>query len=1038
MDDERLSSVDQFLRENGFSLSDSALAIASLSDDELLDDEDFLLSVPAPSGRSDSSSSRRSSSATDPPRFVLLEDESLLQERQNDERLSGDRTSERPEDAVGAGAGWPDREGQVEEGSLIDLSGLERSRLSLSSASMDLVDSRDQEQARGSRLPSSVVSSLSSQRNEDVAGAVDRVLDDELNNALGVPGAEVVTGAERLSLSSRRSREEDGGESAAVGGRDGSLEYSRMLERGRSLCTENGDDGGHAVKRSDVGGRMGGLASYSGDARSRYRRNWRSSGFGDVEEKSEIDEELNVRYRDAKSEECREHRDAVGTDEGAWNGLNDLLRKNGLPALRFRRAESEVVPEQGSLFSVIHDFGVQLARKNETIEDLLLSSQRNSRLRSRWERELQTMVKKNEVAQKALEKAQAEIQRLKTSQKKESESTELLSRKLKSSCLRLQQQLKVSEHRVKAKEVVVQKMQTKLQQQADRETLKKARDRHVFRDLQDRDPRRANPRDIQTLETIGVYEAQREQMQEEIDHLKLQVTALNSELRDKDNCIVRQSSAFLKRGEPAVWELGFDESCTGQLSGVTSRLQDLQHRSSSVASDDVMLEVLEAARCEQELAAAKLRRREAVMMKKVAMIERELVAARETISELKDEKANRVFESESRIRDNRTSQRRIDHLERQVVDDEVALDGASELDGLREDSGAKERTGHDRLNHRSQLNRLDKLSRETVVEVVKHVCRVLHLSDITLIVPSIEKLCNVVAAVPRMEKFIRDVCGFVLLHDETTGQYSATSELEQVLPTLHLWAEERQNLCALEKFKTSIMTELSRRITESGVRNDEKDSSRVEDAPNYPTILSRAVRAVSELVELEKGVIHHRDMYTLAAEEVERRPNDLVNPIVRHFAYLFQVRNIDGILPKMNETYLMVNEMKNFVHAIRGILRLKKDSSLVYCLDIIKELLQESVADAMRVRAEEPNDGNTEENHVFDGCSLNFVVEKCRSSARGGNSETNLAGVQEVREMSVLIRELRRELGATTMDDILPRTKCLMELLSLSIYNAGE
>ena len=110
----------------------------------------------------------------------------------------------------------------------------------------------------------------------------------------------------------------------------------------------------------------------------------------------------------------------------------------------------------------------------------------------------------------------------------------------------------------------------------------------------------------------------------------------------------------------------------------------------------------------------------------------------------------------------------------------------------------------------------------------------------------------------------------------------------------------------------------------------------------------------------------------------------------------------------------------------------------MYCLDIIKERLQESVADATRVRAEEPNDGNTEENHVYDGCSLNFVVEKCWSSARGGNSETSLAGIQEVRQMSVLIRELRRELGATTMDDILPRTKRLMELLSLSIYNAGE
>ncbi|KAG2776846.1 hypothetical protein PC116_g29161 [Phytophthora cactorum] len=38
--------------------------------------------------------------------------------------------------------------------------------------------------------------------------------------------------------------------------------------------------------------------------------------------------------------------------------------------------------------------------------------------------------------------------------------------------------------------------------------------------------------------------------------------------------------------------------------------------------------------------------------------------------------------------------------------------------------------------------------------------------------------------------------------------------------------------------------------------------------------------------------------------------------------------------------------------------------------------------------------------------------------------------------MSILVRELKRELGAATMEEILPRTKRLMELLSLSIHNS--
>ena len=49
----------------------------------------------------------------------------------------------------------------------------------------------------------------------------------------------------------------------------------------------------------------------------------------------------------------------------------------------------------------------------QTIEDLVLASQRNLRVRSRQEGQIQTIEKKNEETLKTLEKAKAEIQRLK-------------------------------------------------------------------------------------------------------------------------------------------------------------------------------------------------------------------------------------------------------------------------------------------------------------------------------------------------------------------------------------------------------------------------------------------------------------------------------------------------------------------------------------------------------------------------------------------------------------------------------------------------
>ncbi|KAL3663984.1 hypothetical protein V7S43_010872 [Phytophthora oleae] len=1067
MEDESLSSVDQFLRDNGFSISDGALGLASLSGDELLDDEllDDELLLSDAEERQQVPPSRNNGS----PRFVLLEDEGLLlaqqqraEEDAHQQRLSGDRTSEREEDT--GVRSWQEKQ---QEDSLDRSMLFGGSEFSLTSHNSPRSNTRDQEALSA---PPSVASSssilelqhvavdtsTSSPQGVETAALVSaasstslpslppspvrsgssissgRVLDDELNDALGVP--RLSTGA-RLSSSSRRSDEEEQrGTGSSSARRSQVSKGSRASRTQRALFSDersaedsvegSGQDGaGSTLRSGDKASRLSQSRSGSEDKLSFHEA---------VEEKKEdYDEEGSV---EIGNERIPVREQAAQFDEGAWDGLNDLLRKNGLSAVRFRRVGSgEVLPDRESLFNVIHDFGVQLERKNETIQDLVLASKRNSRVRSRREGELQSVEKKNEDMQKALKKAKAEIQRLKGLQKKESESAELLSKKLKNSCLRLQQQLKVSEHRVKAKEVIVERMQAKLQQQVDKEDLNKTRDRRAFRNLQDRDPRRANPRDIQALEAIGVYEAQREQMQEEMEHLKGQVSALNSELRDKDNFIARQGSAALKN-EPPVWE---QHSEQGSASG--SRFRS---GLSSVASDEMMLEQLEAARREQEVAAAKLRHREAVMVKKVAMIEQELLAARETIAELKEENANLTLEAESRpsIRDYRLSQRRIHQLERQVAENKLALEEASDLNELRKYMGTKELVDRDRLNHRLHLNRLNTLPRETTLEVVKHVCRVLHLTDITLIAPSLDKLCSVVAAVPRMEKFIRDVCGFVFLNingnTEEKSPDNAKFELEQVLPTLQQWMVERRKLHALESFKASIVTELCKRTVEPSILDNQQDG---ESRPSHPTTLSRAVHIISDLVELEKSVIHHREIYKQAAAEVERRPNVLINQIVRHFSHLFQVKSIDGVLPKINEIYLFVNEMKNFLHVIRDHLHLNKDTSLVHCLNVIKERLQGDALDPAHVRESKRPDGeDTEQQNTYRGNSPNFVIDKPRSQSnvRGGNAEPDLVGVRQVREMSILVRELKRELGAATMDEILPRTKRLMELLSLSIHNA--
>uniref|UniRef100_K3WZZ1 Centrosomal protein of 70 kDa n=1 Tax=Globisporangium ultimum (strain ATCC 200006 / CBS 805.95 / DAOM BR144) TaxID=431595 RepID=K3WZZ1_GLOUD len=383
------------------------------------------------------------------------------------------------------------------------------------------------------------------------------------------------------------------------------------------------------------------------------------------------------------------------------------------------RRDDDGVDEEGerrlreSLFNLVQDMTLQLERKNQIIQDIILESNRNSKEHSRAEGNLASVEKKNEDIQNALTAAKAEIVRLKAKMKQDQEDANEQAKKLKQSCLKLQQQLKVSEHRVKAKEVLVDRMQQKLQQQVDKENLSKSRDRQVFRQIQQRDVKKTNARDNQSLEYINVYEAQREQMQEEIDQLKSQVTALNAELRDKENYIARKAAAARKMS--TTWD---DEDNNRKVaSPVYSSNKSRRNTPTSVASDDMMLERLEVARREQEQAAAKLRRREAAMIKK--------------------------------------------------------------------------------------------------------------------------------------------------------------------------------------EFKAAIVTELCKRSVEPSILPDDKENGNPQSTR---TTLSRAINFVSELVELEKNVLHHREIYSQAATEIERRPNVLVNQI---------------------EIFLFTNEMTNFLNVVRELLNLK-------------------------------------------------------------------------------------------------------------------
>lgn len=155
--------------------------------------------------------------------------------------------------------------------------------------------------------------------------------------------------------------------------------------------------------------------------------------------------------------------------------------------------------------------------------------------------------------------------------------------------------------------------------------------------------------------------------------------------------------------------------------------------------------------------------------------------------------------------------------------------------------------------------------------------------------------------------FIREVCALALTHgaaraEGATGHVPSTAAVLQVLKR---WVHELRELRQLEDFAALLSETLCTRALPSGARGP-------VDAPAVAEpreILSQ----VQELVSQERKALRALDTFQRADMHLKLQPEDLVSRLCSHFSRLFDVRGTEGMLPKMNELYLFVNEQQNFV-----------------------------------------------------------------------------------------------------------------------------
>ena len=449
-----------------------------------------------------------------------------------------------------------------------------------------------------------------------------------------------------------------------------------------------------------------------------------------------------------------------------WHSLNVMLRQNGFGGFPMSTSEEtgETIPDTMSLRRTVRELLNQWERRGEVVQELMLNQAGGGNLaQSKRNQEIDKIIErhreKDEAARRALGASEARLaeveEELKRLQKKDRKETANYSMET----MGLKQQLIQSEHRVKAKEQVIGRLQDRLEQEAKRHEREMKRSREIFKKFRGREARPSSAVDSKTLEVVKMYETQRDGMVRELEHLRREVRRLNVNLKSRENVIQRQDFA-------SSWK--------------------------AVPEAGAILERLEQEKMSLKLKAEAVAERESLLSQKIAKASARITKSELKAQTLEEENANLRLDLEGRpsVRSFKLLQKKCQRLAEQLSSKKQ--DENDERRGNWKNTDTRASIKRDRDNAKLNLNRLDTEMKEVdAIEIIKTVCRILSLRDPSLIESSIEKINKVIRAVPRMQAFVTRVCNVVL--PQTSGIVKALPAQERMQRALIILDQMSEN-----------------------------------------------------------------------------------------------------------------------------------------------------------------------------------------------------------------------------------------------------
>jgi hypothetical protein len=569
-----------------------------------------------------------------------------------------------------------------------------------------------------------------------------------------------------------------------------------------------------------------------------------------------------------------------------WASLNKLLQRAGFSTIA-KESSMDDPATIGAISECFRELLSQFEHRGLVINDMIVANEGKSVKETKLNDAVRHATEQVKIANSRLLTSEDRIREIERTASESRRNANLETKRLRMEVTTLKQQLHQSEQVLHLSQKDNEILKEKLDREVEKRTSTRQRGKEEFQKIHGRriqgDARagKSLTDDLHTLDAISDLEAQRDDLEEDLKAVKAENRRLVSVLRE-----YQKSGNGMEMDERTRLELA-SRPTVAEYAESQERIRLLQRK-----LDSALTEMNE------------LQQRYITHLSGISK--------QPTMSV--NDRFQQAFQAKQMNEARGKIHRTIMHEDKQENDIRLRMEAWGKRSSSSSSAAAEET---ETVLYKNISEKVEAVSLDMLKGIVREACLELGISDPKAIPTELTKYGLISAAMPKLQSFLKEIANFVLSSapGEPVDGIEADKDLppsvlRKIVPKLQEWSRKIMKYDEIVTFRSSLLQILD------PVLNSQVESRTAKDLE----ILKCCYDLVADRISTETK------LSTMVQDLGKSR--DLPVRIISHMMQLFDISTADKILPKMNEIYRNLAELKNFAKSLRTLLGLPIKSSL--------------------------------------------------------------------------------------------------------------